>query len=58
MVFWIVYGIDLYSGTFFGSTRLESLGEINFDDNENDIHCKVKFGKVKGKYSVSFYCFI
>lgn len=45
---------DLYKGTFFGTTRLESLGTILFHDRTNHIKCEVKLGGVRGKPSDFF----
>lgn len=33
-----------------GTLKQETLGIMVFDDNENDIHCQVRIGKVKKKY--------
>ncbi|EAS07563.1 oxysterol-binding protein (macronuclear) [Tetrahymena thermophila SB210] len=40
-------GYEYFSGTFFGTTRHETLGKIMFQDTKNEIECKIKFGKVK-----------
>ena len=43
---------ELFSNCFFGTVKLESLGEINFIDVDNNIECKIKFDSVKKKYSI------
>lgn len=42
---------ESFSGTFFGTPKLESLGELKYIDEKNKIICKVKIGEVKGKPS-------
>lgn len=40
---------ESFSGTFFGTPKLESLGELKYIDEKNKIICKIKIGEVKGK---------
>ena len=42
---------ELYSGTFLGTLRHESLGNLEFKDEANQLHCVVKISGVKGKPS-------
>lgn len=46
---------ESFSGTFFGTPKLESLGELKYIDEKNKIICKVKIGEVKGKPSDFLY---
>lgn len=41
--------LDYYSGTFFGTLKLESLGAMTFTDTKNNLKCVIQFGKTKGK---------
>jgi len=48
---------DSFSNTFWGTLRHENIGEINYDDSANGIHCKIKFGGIKKKYFIKLnYC--
>lgn len=42
---------ELYSNTFFGTVRHESVGEVNFKDITNGFECVLKFSSVKKKYN-------
>lgn len=48
------FSYDYYSGTFFGTLKLESLGQMVFTDKANDLSCTISFGKTKGKPSDYF----
>jgi len=41
---------ELYSNSFWGVLRHESLGEIEFKDITNGYECLIKFNSVKKKY--------
>lgn len=45
---------EVFSGTFFGKMRHESLGVILFEDEMNRLECRVEFKKVKGRPSDYF----
>lgn len=45
---------EVFSGTFFGAMRHESLGFIHFVDEGNQIECRIEFKKAKGKPSDYF----
>jgi hypothetical protein len=40
---------ELFSNCFWGTVKLESLGEIHFKDEENQLECTIKFDSVKKK---------
>jgi hypothetical protein len=40
---------EVYSNTFFGTVRHESVGEISFKDVSNGFECVIKFDSVKKK---------
>jgi hypothetical protein len=44
---------EIYSNTFFGTVRHESVGEIIFKDITNGFECVLKFSSVKKKYSIN-----
>jgi hypothetical protein len=41
-------------GTLLGTTVHETIGNMEFKDEENEIYCNIQFGKVKGKPSDYF----
>lgn len=41
---------ELYSGTFFGQLRQESINKLTFEDKVNKLKCVVELGKVKKRY--------
>ena len=43
------YCMESYSNSFWGTLRLESIGEMTFNDYTNGYECVVKFGSVKKK---------
>ena len=46
--------MELFSGTFFGTLRHESLGKLTFIDEAHDLKCELKFGAKKSKPSDYF----
>jgi hypothetical protein len=38
---------EIYSGTFMGTMKHESVGNVHFDDKKNGLICDVKVGKTK-----------
>lgn len=48
------FAYELYSGTFMGTMKHETLGEITFKDEQHGIECTVLIGQVKKKPSDYF----
>ena len=46
---------EYFSGTFFGTPKLESLGEIHYKELSTGITCKVQIGGIKGQPSDGLY---
>jgi len=42
---------EQYEGVFWGTPTAETVGDMEFVDNDNNIYCKLNFGKVKKKAS-------
>jgi hypothetical protein len=38
---------EIYSGTFMGTMKHESVGNVHLDDKKNGIICDIKVGKNK-----------
>jgi len=43
----------MFSNTFWGVIKHETIGEVNYYDNKNEITCLIKIGAIKGKPSDS-----
>jgi hypothetical protein len=48
------YAVNEFSGTFFGTSRVEELQGFVIEDKKNEIRCEIDFGKVKKKPSDYF----
>ncbi len=46
---------EYFSGTFFGTPTLESLGEILYKESTTGITCKLQIGGIKGQPSDGLY---
>jgi len=44
---------ELYSNSFMGVIKHESLGELVFNDLTNGFDCTIKFASVKKKYNIN-----